>query len=132
MKLSLISIAGIGVYACERDLQFRNLDRHLKRQDANVTFPPILDENERVLIDSFDNTSISTWSYYYSMLNLVDNTETNHGQLMVGWLQEKTKLWLSGQLIGFPSMVLKRGWKNIVNTSGFEDEKDTNYFKMST
>jgi N-acetylated-alpha-linked acidic dipeptidase len=38
----------------------------VKRQDANATFPPVLDANEQVLIDSFDNTSISTWSYYYS------------------------------------------------------------------
>lgn len=78
MKLSLILIAGIGVHACERDLKFRNHQRHLKRAETNATFPPILDENERILINSFDSTSISTWSYYYSMSDLDRVTQTNH------------------------------------------------------
>lgn len=103
------------MHACERDLTFRNHHRHLKRADSNATFPPILDENERVLIRSFDNTSIATWSYYYSMLDRDWAAQANHGQLMAGWLRGKTKQWLSGQLIGFPNMVLGRDWRDIVS-----------------
>lgn len=37
----------------------------VRRQDA-VSFPPVLNENESVLANSFDNTSLDTWSYYYT------------------------------------------------------------------
>lgn len=37
----------------------------LRRQDA-VIFPPVLNENESILANSFDNTSLDTWSYYYT------------------------------------------------------------------
>ena len=35
-----------------------------KRQEAQ--FPPVLDQNEAILSASFDNTSLETWSYYYT------------------------------------------------------------------
>ncbi len=37
----------------------------VRRQDA-VAFPPVLDENESILANSFDNTTLDTWSYYYT------------------------------------------------------------------
>jgi N-acetylated-alpha-linked acidic dipeptidase len=54
------------VQACarERDL-FSSGKRVVRRQDA-APFPPVLDENESVLVNSFDQTSIATWSYYYT------------------------------------------------------------------
>lgn len=68
MRVILGLIAAIGAEACmrERTLQTHH-HSHVKRQDTNATFPPVLDVNEQILLDSFDNTSISTWSYYYSM-----------------------------------------------------------------
>jgi len=68
MKLILVLIAAIGSQACQRERTFKpHAHSHaVKRQDANATFPPVLDTNEQLLIDSFDNTSISQWSYYYS------------------------------------------------------------------
>lgn len=39
--------------------------RFVRRQDA-VTFPPVLDENESILTNSFDNASIASYSYYYT------------------------------------------------------------------
>jgi N-acetylated-alpha-linked acidic dipeptidase len=70
MKLLLGLIAAIGAQACmrERTLQAHTHHNYVKRQESNATFPPVLDANEQILLDSFDNTSISTWSYYYSTL----------------------------------------------------------------
>ncbi|KAF2195881.1 N-acetylated-alpha-linked acidic dipeptidase-like protein 2 [Zopfia rhizophila CBS 207.26] len=66
MKLSQILIVAIGARACQREHIFRNHNRHIKRQNYNTTFPPVLDQNEQILVDSFDSSSISTWSYYYT------------------------------------------------------------------
>jgi N-acetylated-alpha-linked acidic dipeptidase len=67
MKSSLLLLAVIGAEACQRERVFkRHAHGHIKRQAVNATFPPVLDANEQILINSFDNTSISTWSYYYT------------------------------------------------------------------
>lgn len=67
MRASLFLLAVIGAEACQRERVFkRHAHGHIKRQAANATFPPALDPNEQILINSFDNTSISTWSYYYT------------------------------------------------------------------
>ncbi|KAH7116693.1 N-acetylated-alpha-linked acidic dipeptidase-like protein 2 [Dendryphion nanum] len=68
MKTQLVLLAAaIGANACQRDLNFHPHDHHIvKRQRTNVTFPPVLNQNEQILLDSFDNTSISQWSYYYT------------------------------------------------------------------
>ncbi|KAF2190675.1 N-acetylated-alpha-linked acidic dipeptidase-like protein 2 [Zopfia rhizophila CBS 207.26] len=66
MRSLLILIAAIGAQACQRERSFRNHHRHAKRQENNATIPIVLDANEQTLIDSFDNASISTWSYYYT------------------------------------------------------------------
>ena len=70
MKVLLGLLAAVGVQGCmrERTLQAHTHHTHIKRQDSNATFPPVLDANEQILLDSFDNTSILTWSYYYSVL----------------------------------------------------------------
>ncbi|KAJ4410514.1 hypothetical protein N0V91_002000 [Didymella pomorum] len=64
MRTSLFLLAAIGAEACQRERVFkRHAHGHVKRQ---ANFPPVLDANEQILINSFDNTSISTWSYYYT------------------------------------------------------------------
>ncbi|KAK3215000.1 hypothetical protein GRF29_19g1910120 [Pseudopithomyces chartarum] len=67
MKLLFLSTLALvaPVHACQRELTSTRHPRHAKRQTANATFPPILDSNEQILVNSFDNTTISTWSYYY-------------------------------------------------------------------
>ncbi|KAF2712712.1 N-acetylated-alpha-linked acidic dipeptidase-like protein 2 [Pleomassaria siparia CBS 279.74] len=66
MRVILALLAAIGAQACMRERTLgAHHDGHIKRQ-ADVTFPPVLDANEQILLDSFDNTSISTWSYYYT------------------------------------------------------------------
>ncbi|KAF1977901.1 N-acetylated-alpha-linked acidic dipeptidase-like protein 2 [Bimuria novae-zelandiae CBS 107.79] len=67
MKVSLVLAAAAGVHACQRDLTSEHAShRHVKRQSTNATFPPVLDANEQILVSSFDNTTISTWAYYYT------------------------------------------------------------------
>jgi N-acetylated-alpha-linked acidic dipeptidase len=67
MKTSLFLLGAIGAQACQRERAFvQHSHPHVKRQLSNVAFPPALNTNEQLLLDSFDNTSISTWSYYYS------------------------------------------------------------------
>lgn len=67
MKPLLLALAlATGVSACQRDITTSTPHRHAKRQGTRAAFPPVLDANERTLVNSFDNTSISTWSYYYA------------------------------------------------------------------
>ncbi|KAJ8114115.1 hypothetical protein OPT61_g3922 [Boeremia exigua] len=57
-------LAAVGTEACQRERVFkRHAHSRIKRQ---TSFPPVLDANEQILLNSFDNTSISTWSYYYT------------------------------------------------------------------
>jgi N-acetylated-alpha-linked acidic dipeptidase len=76
MKASLFLLGAIGAQACQRERAFvQHRHAHVKRQSTNATFPPVLDTNEQILLNSFDNTSISEWSYYYSAsrVNLDDD-----------------------------------------------------------
>ena len=69
MKLIILATTiAAGVQACQRERSaLHNHHRsNVKRRDPSVTFPPVLDANEATLVQSFDNTSISTWSYYYT------------------------------------------------------------------
>lgn len=81
MRFSILLLAATGAQACQREMEFNSLSHHLiKRQTSNSTFPPVLDANEQILIDSFDNTSIATWSYYYSTLtNQFNQSFSNRG-----------------------------------------------------
>ncbi|KAH7398679.1 N-acetylated-alpha-linked acidic dipeptidase-like protein 2 [Phaeosphaeria sp. MPI-PUGE-AT-0046c] len=67
MKSAVFLLGAIGVQACQRERTFvHHSHAHVKRQSSNTTFPPVLDPNEQILLNSFDNTSISEWSYYYT------------------------------------------------------------------
>jgi len=67
MKAALFLLGAIGAEACQRERAFvHHSHAHVKRQVSNTTFPPVLDPNEQILLNSFDNTSISEWSYYYT------------------------------------------------------------------
>lgn len=99
MKSILILLGAIGVQACQRDLTLAHGHRHVKRQDTSAAFPPVLDVNEQILINSFDNTSIAEWSYYYSELrsNSLTATTLTCIQLTGTTLLVSTRQWLSGQ-----------------------------------
>ena len=64
MKATFLVLAAIGAQACQRERAFNHHPhKHVKRQ---TTFPPALTPDEEILLNSFDTTSISEWSYYYS------------------------------------------------------------------
>lgn len=98
MRATLLVFAAIGAQACQRERVFQqHPHKHVKRQDSNSTFPPVLDPNEQILLDSFDNTSISTWSYYYSACcgNFTRGIRVDISQPMGTILQERTSPWVS-------------------------------------
>jgi len=67
LETALFLLSAIGAHACQRERAFvHHSHPHVKRQTSNSTFPPALDPNEQILLNSFDNTSIAEWSYYYS------------------------------------------------------------------
>ncbi|KAI8941146.1 hypothetical protein NX059_002383 [Plenodomus lindquistii] len=66
MKLGWLIIAASVVSACDKEHRFRRHDRHIQRRSANATFPPTLNDYEKILVSSFDNASISEWSQYYT------------------------------------------------------------------
>ena len=67
-----LSFAAV-VYACQREwyLPLGHTHKHQstlhKRQEA--AFPPVLTEQETLLVNSFDNNTIDDWSYYYTHEN---------------------------------------------------------------
>ena len=59
------------VNACQHDVHhlhsFAGLkERLLTKREERPTFPPVLDESESVLVNSFENTDLDTYSYYYT------------------------------------------------------------------
>lgn len=76
MKSTLILLSAIGAQACVRERSFVPHSHHVKRQATNTTFPPALNANEQTLLGSFDNTTLSDWSYYYSMFYATLDTYT--------------------------------------------------------
>lgn len=65
MRLIVVLIAAIGAEACQRELNLHHHHRRERRQEASAP-PTALDANEQILVDSFNTTSLATWSYYYS------------------------------------------------------------------
>ena len=61
-KLSALALLAIGVDACQRDRKFHN--HGIVKRQATARAP--LNADETLIITSFDNNSISDWSYYYT------------------------------------------------------------------
>lgn len=89
--LSSLVLLGALAYACQRDWdalhrrmhQHRAHNRHAKR--AEVEYPPTLTETESILVNSFDNKSISDWSYYYTHGDHLGS----HNKTMAEWTAQK-------------------------------------------
>ncbi|KAF2140554.1 uncharacterized protein K452DRAFT_273177 [Aplosporella prunicola CBS 121167] len=99
MVYSMFNVAFMlvaGAAACQRDHlvsghRARQHDSQLARRQAD--FPPVLSDTESILVNSFDNTSINDWSYYYTHgLHLAGKNRT-----MAQWTADK---WSS---YGIPS-----------------------------
>ena len=89
--LSSIVLLSALAYACQRDWdalhrrihQHASYNRHAKR--SVVTYPPSLSETESILVNSFDNKSISDWSYYYTHGDHLGS----HNKSMAEWTRQK-------------------------------------------
>lgn len=89
---SFIALAAVA-YACQRDWdtfnhrvhQHRSHSKHAKR--AEVEYPPSLTETESILVNSFDNKSLSEWSHYYTHGDHLGS----HNKTMAEWTAEKWK-----------------------------------------
>ncbi|KAF4965291.1 hypothetical protein FSARC_6892 [Fusarium sarcochroum] len=92
--LSACLVAAACVYACLPDkAELEHLrarrhareprSRHLKRDV--VEYPPVLTETETLLVNSFDNNSISDWSLYYSSGYRL----AGHNRSQAEWTQKK-------------------------------------------
>ncbi|KAF2186280.1 Zn-dependent exopeptidase [Zopfia rhizophila CBS 207.26] len=89
--LSSFILLGSLAYACQRDWdalhrrmhQHKNHNAHAKR--AAAEYPPRLTEVESILINSFDNKSLSDWSYYYTHGNHLGS----YNKTMAEWTAAK-------------------------------------------
>ncbi|KAM0212602.1 hypothetical protein ACHAQI_004557 [Fusarium lateritium] len=92
--LSACLVAAACVFACLPDkdelahLRARRharepRSRHLKRDV--VPYPPVLTETESILVNSFDNNSVSDWSLYYSSGYRL----AGHNRSQAEWTQQK-------------------------------------------
>ena len=91
--LSSFVLLGALAYACQRDWdalhrrihQHQAHNKHSKR--AEVEYPPALTETETILVNSFDNKSLSDWSYYYTHGDHLGS----HNKSMAEWTAQKWK-----------------------------------------
>ncbi|KAF2683068.1 Zn-dependent exopeptidase [Lentithecium fluviatile CBS 122367] len=89
--LGSLVLLGALAYACQRDWdalhrrmhQHNSHNRHAKR--AEVEYPPALSEVESILVNSFDNKSISEWSHYYTHGDHLGS----HNKTMAEWTAQK-------------------------------------------
>jgi hypothetical protein len=61
-----LALTSVLVDASTRDHLHRRTFGSTRVAKRATNFPPILDDKETILVNSFDNTSISDWSYYYT------------------------------------------------------------------
>lgn len=86
-------LLGALAYACQRDWdalhrrihQHQAHNKHAKR--AEVEYPPALTDTESILVNSFDNKSLSDWSYYYTHGDHLGS----HNKSMAEWTAQKWK-----------------------------------------
>ncbi|KAH6871482.1 hypothetical protein B0T10DRAFT_466644, partial [Thelonectria olida] len=89
MRVKQLSVFGIfvaGVSACQRDLNL--VARHTHRKPLakrNDQWPPVLDDNESILVNSFDNVTIDEWSYYYGHQNKL----AGYGKEAAQWTSDR-------------------------------------------
>lgn len=68
--LSILAALTAGASACQRE--FNLVARHTHRQPLtkrNDNWPPVLNDQETLLVNAFDNVSIDEWSNYYGHQN---------------------------------------------------------------
>ncbi|KAL1610045.1 hypothetical protein SLS60_001710 [Paraconiothyrium brasiliense] len=124
--LSAIVFFGNLANACQKDWDalarrshhHREHNRHAKR--AEVEYPPSLSETESILVNSFDNTSISEWSYYYTHGDHLGS----HNKSMAEWTAQKWRdAGLDAWLEEFPIWVTyPEAYFQVLKDAGIELE----------
>ncbi|KAL2066034.1 hypothetical protein VTL71DRAFT_2105 [Oculimacula yallundae] len=72
--------------ACLREINFHQSHTHRKRNvRRQAAFPPVLTDQETILINSFDNNTIDQWSYYYTHENKIAGL----GKAAAQWTADK-------------------------------------------
>lgn len=85
-QLFLAAALTASATACQHD--FNAVKRHTHRQRVvkrNDNWPPVLDEHETILVNSFDNVSIDGWSEYYGSTNKL----AGYGKEAAEWTAER-------------------------------------------
>lgn len=99
--LSFIALSLSLADACpQRHDHWKYLEPHdsiAKRGEA-AEFPPVLTEQESILVNSFDSNSVSDWSYYYTHgLHLAGTNKS-----MVQWTADKwTEFGVPASLVSY-------------------------------
>ncbi|ORY08481.1 N-acetylated-alpha-linked acidic dipeptidase-like protein 2 [Clohesyomyces aquaticus] len=83
--LGVVVAACVCVHACPKEHHARTHDRHLVRRDGIEVFPPALGHNERILVDSFDTSTLATWSKYYSYRRIVSGEGADANKSVAQW-----------------------------------------------
>jgi len=91
LLLLLLLLLTALAHACQRDWdalsrrihQHAPSSKHHKR--SPVPYPPVLTPTESVLVNSFDNTSLAKWSYYYTHGDHLGS----HNKTMAEWTAQK-------------------------------------------
>ncbi|RAR04240.1 peptidase family m28 [Stemphylium lycopersici] len=91
--------------ACQRDWdalhrrihQHAPFNKHAKR--SAVPYPPVLSPTESLLVNSFDATSLDSWSYYYTHGDHLGS----HNRSMAEWTAEKWRdAGFTAELVEYP------------------------------
>ena len=125
-------LLGALTYACQRDWDAVHRrahssshvqSKHSKRSE--VVYPPVLSETESILVNSFDNTSISTWSYYYTHGDHLGS----HNKTMAEWTAQKWRdAGFDAHLAEYPIFVTypKHSSLTLVRVDGSTHEANLN------
>lgn len=85
-QLPLLAALATGALACQRDFNIEARHTHRKPlTKRNTNWPPILDENETLLVNAFDNVSIDEWSRYYGYQNKL----AGYGKEAAEWTRDQ-------------------------------------------
>jgi N-acetylated-alpha-linked acidic dipeptidase len=90
--LSSFILLSAFAYACQRDWDALHKRIHhnrspLTKRADNSSYPPTLTDHENLLLNSFENTTLSTWSHYYTHGDHLGS----HNKSMAEWTMQK---WL--------------------------------------
>ena len=82
LSLSLATLA----FACLREFNQAPKHTHRKRNIRHqADFPPVLTDQETILVNSFDNNTIDQWAYYYTH----ENKLAGLGRAAAQWTADK-------------------------------------------